>query len=120
MTIPLQIAFRNVDTSEALRATIQNHAGKLEHFSDKILSCRVVVQRIDKRNGAGSGYRIRIHLEIPRENPMVVIAPAIEKRNHEDAYMAVREAFNAMRRRLGDFARINRGGIRRNALLPLL
>jgi len=42
MELPLQIAFRHMDSSDAVAARIRERAEELERFFDRIMSCRVV------------------------------------------------------------------------------
>ena len=44
MTVPLQITFRNMDSTEVIEDEIRDKASKLDHFYDRITSCRVVVE----------------------------------------------------------------------------
>lgn len=115
MTIPLDITFRRMDTSDALRQHIEKHAEKLERFADRILSCDVVVETVEHRHQKGNRYNVHIHLTLPgttldagRTKP--------ENHAHEDPYVAVRDAFDAMRRRLEDFVRVQRGDVKRHSL----
>jgi len=118
MTIPLQVTFRGMDASEALRANIEKRAEKLECFCDNILSCRVVVEPAESHHHKGNRYRVRIHLEVPGQDLYIGHGPGDENRTHEDAYVAVRDAFNAMRRCLEDYARERRGDVKRHTLPP--
>ena len=41
MDIPLELSFHNVESSDALKASVQAHVQKLEQFHDHIIGCRV-------------------------------------------------------------------------------
>ena len=49
MQLPLQVTFRNIEPSEAVRADIETHAAKLHLFFDRIVSCRVAVEALTRR-----------------------------------------------------------------------
>jgi ribosome-associated translation inhibitor RaiA len=76
MKQPLQIIWRGMETSPALDANIRERVEKLESFCDRIIGCRVVVDREHRKD-----------------------------HTHEDAFVAARDAFDAMRRQLEDFVR---------------
>lgn len=108
MAIPLQIIFRNMDASDAVRARIEEHADKLALFHDRVMSCRVVVDAPHRRRRQGKIYHVSIDAKVPGTEIAVNRAPD-GHHAHEDVYMAVRDAFNALARRLQDVARIRRG-----------
>jgi ribosomal subunit interface protein len=108
MDIPLQISFRNLDASEAVEAKIREKVDKLEQFFGHIVSCRVVVERINKQHHQGNLYNIRIDLAVPGHE-IAVTGVGPKNHAHEDIYVALRDAFNATSRRLEDIARKFRG-----------
>lgn len=103
MRLPLQISFRNMSHSEALEHAIVEHADRLDRFSDRIMGCRVLVETCHRRH-QGNLYHVRIDLTLPGREIVVGREPALH-RAHEDAHVAVRDAFNAATRRLEDYAR---------------
>jgi len=107
MQLPLEITFRNMDASEALEQDIRERADKLEHFYDRIMSCRVMVEASHRHHHKGNIYHIRIDLTVPGHE-LVVSQEAGDKHAHEDPYIAARDAFNAMRRQLESWARKRR------------
>jgi len=104
---PVEITFRNMDRSDAIEARVRAGADKLEQFCDRIMSCRVVVERSHRHHHKGNVYHVRIDLTVP-EDELVVSREPGENHAHEDAYVAVRDAFKAMRRQLEDYARRQR------------
>ena len=108
MQLPLQVTFRHIQPSEALEARIRKESTKLERFSDHIMSCRVVVEAAHKHHHQGNLYRVRIDLTVPG-GEVVVSHDHHDRQDHEDAYVAVRDAFNAAQRQLEDFIRNRRG-----------
>ena len=59
MQVPLEVSFENCPPSEALSAEIARHAARLEKFSDRITSCRVVVHAPETRHRHGDQQRLR-------------------------------------------------------------
>jgi len=104
----LSIVFRDMDTSPAVEARIQAEAKKLEHLFERVIGCHVVVQAPNLRHRKGKLYRVSISLKIPgREIAVNRVGP--RDHAHEDVYVAIRDAFKAVARRLEDRARRARG-----------
>jgi len=99
--IPLQVTWRNIDKSEAVDADIRTKAEKLNEFHDHIISCRVVVEASHHRHHKGNLYRLRIDVKVP-DRELVVTRDPGDEHAHEDIYVTVRDAFDAMRRQLQD------------------
>lgn len=108
MQLPLQITFHEMDPSAAIEASIREHAARLERFYDRITSCRVLVEAPHRRHRHGNHYRVRIDLKVPERELVVAREPA-EHDEHQDPYVAIRDAFDAMKRQLEDYARERRG-----------
>lgn len=106
-----QITWRNIDQSDAVEADIRDKTEKLEQFYDKILSIKVTVEASYRRHYKGNLYRIHIVVEVPDKDIVVTRDPA-EDHAHEDIYVAIRDAFDAARRQLQDYARIRRGKVK--------
>jgi len=103
MQAPIQIAFRHCAPSEKIRAEIERQARKLEQFSDRITSCRVVVEAPNDRHRSGGLYRVDIRLAMPDGKEIVVDRRQGEKREREHINVAIREAFDAAARQVDDF-----------------
>ena len=65
MQVPLQITFRHMESSEALVARIRGRAEDLEHFFDRIISCRVVVECQHPRHQQGNLFHVHVELGVP-------------------------------------------------------
>lgn len=117
MQTPVQIAFRGMDSSPALEAKIREKAGKLEQYHDRITSCRVVVEAPHRHSRKGKLYSISIDLTIPGAE-LVVNSEKRNHHSHEDPYVALRDAFNAMTRQLEERARENKGKVKTHESPP--
>lgn len=115
MQVPLQITFRHMDSQEALAARIRERAEELDQVFERIISCRVVVECRHPRRKQGNLFRVRVDLTIPGREIVVGRDPAAH-RAHEDAYVAVRDAFDAVRRLLEDQVREGRGDVKLHAV----
>ncbi len=106
MYIPLQITIRGIEHSDALETHIREKAEKLDEFFDRIMSCRVVVEVPHKHQHQGKQFNVRLDIGVPGSEIVV-------NRDHaEDVYVALRDAFDAAKRQLEDYARKMRGDIK--------
>ena len=103
MKLPLQITFRNMDASEAMEAAVREKAEKLDQFFSEIMSCRVVVEARHKHHHQGNIYDVHIDIKVPGKEIAVSREAGLDHA-HEDAYVAIRDAFNAAKRRLQDYS----------------
>lgn len=117
MQLPLQISFRNLDRSEAIEARIRELAEKLDQFHEQIMSCRVMVEAPHKHRHKGNLYHVRLDVKVPG-NELVASREADLHRSHEDIYVAIRDAFDAMRRQLEDHARRRRQDVKTHDVPP--
>jgi ribosomal subunit interface protein len=106
MQIPLQITIRDMEHSDALETHIRDKANKLDEYFDRIMSCRVVVEMPHKHHHQGKQFNVRIDIGGPGSEIVV-------NRDHaEDVYVALRDAFDAAKRQLEDYARKIRGDVK--------
>ena len=103
MQIPLQITFRDMEQSDAIEKAVREKAEKLNQFAD-IMSCRVVVQMINKHSHKGTLYQVLIDLTAPGTEIVVSRDHGVDH-SHEDVYVAIRDSFDAARRQLQDHHR---------------
>lgn len=111
MSMPLDISFRDIDPSPAIEARIREKAAKLERFFDRAISCRVVVAARNKHQHKGRLYNVSIHLAVPGEDLLIGHEHKLDHA-HEDVYVAIRDAFDALKRRLQDRVRLQRGDVK--------
>lgn len=117
MQVPLQISFRNMEGSDAMRANIAERADKLHRVYDRITSCRVMVEAHHRRHVNGNLYHVRIDLTVPRQE-LVASREPHEHHSHTDVYVAIRDAFDAARRQLESYARQLRGDVKNHVPPP--
>lgn len=94
-------------------ARIVELAGKLESLNPRITSCQVVVDQVDRHKTKGNQFEVHIVLHVPGRGEVVAT-----RRSHEDAYLAVNEAFDVATRQVEEDLRIQRGNVKRHAAAP--
>ena len=104
MPADLQISFRGMEPSPSTEAQVRKRAGELEQFSDRISVCRVVLEAAHRRHRQGNIYHVRVDLTVPGGRVVVNREPEGDHA-HEDLHVAIRDAFDAVRRRLQDHMR---------------
>ena len=128
--IPTQVMFRGLAHDDALEAEIRGHVSWLEQFYGNIVRCRVLVEVPHRHRRDGRHFHVRVETTVPGGSPIVVNhEPSLHgrlkdeeddahrkedevKSVHRYAGVAIREAFDAARRRLEDFAREQRGAVK--------
>lgn len=106
MEIPLQITVRDIELTEAIKKDITEKAEKLDNFYDRIVRCRVAVDSPKRHPHEGKLYNVHIYLTVPGAEL------AVKRELNEDLYVAIRDAFNAARRKLEDFVSEQRGDVK--------
>jgi ribosomal subunit interface protein len=117
MQQPLQIDWRGMDPSPALEANIRERVDKLETFCDHIIGCRVVVEQVHRHKHRGNLFNLRVDVSVPGKT-LVVDHEHRKDHAHEDAFVAARDAFEAMKRQLQDFVRRERGKVKNHDMPP--
>jgi ribosomal subunit interface protein len=112
MKIPLQITFRNMPSSEAIEAKINEKAAKLDKYFSRIMSCRVVVEESQRRQHQGKLFSVHIDITVPGKE-------LVTREENEDPYVAVRDAFNTAARRIEEHARQRRGEVKTHETPPI-
>lgn len=111
MQIPLEIKFRNLEPSDALRQIIEEKVAKLEKLTDDMISCKVIVEVPHKHKLQGRLFKVAINITLPRKE---IAASASSDENHayEDAYVVVRDAFEAARKQVNQYMSKRRGDVK--------
>ena len=118
MKTQLHIVYEGMEPSEFIDKRIRAEVDKLETFSPRIISCRVVIEAPHRRHSKGNLYTVRIGLTLPGGGEIVVDRNPGAKHAHEDPYVAIRDAFAAARRRLQDRVRKMRGQVKAHTVPP--
>lgn len=111
MQLPLQITFHNMNQSDAIAGKVRECAAKLDKYFDGIVSCRVVIEMPHHHHGAGKQFRVRVEVAVPGEKLVANRKPDAHHA-YTDVYIAIRDAFDAMRRQLEDYSRALHGRLK--------
>lgn len=135
MILPVQITFRNISATKEIEDDIRSRARKLETFYSPITSCRVLVEAPARHRQKGFPFHVRIDLTVPDGEIVVKREPTLipverdvadERRRKQmetrperkHLKVAIREAFDATRRRLQDHARRKRADVKVHEPMP--
>ena len=109
MERPVQITLRNIDHSDALEEHIRERASRLEKFYPRITRCHVVLEIPHKHKHQGNLFNVRLDITVPG-NELV-----FNREAREDVYVALRDVFEAARRKLEDHTQRRRGDTKAHA-----
>jgi cold shock CspA family protein/ribosome-associated translation inhibitor RaiA len=100
-----------------MEARIRELAESLDTYSTHIMHCHVVVSEPDKHHHQGNQFDVRIDLTAPGTE-IVINTESRDNPAHEDPYVALRDAFKAVRRKLQDYEREHRLDVKTHAIPP--
>jgi hypothetical protein len=130
--LPVQVTFRDVPFADLIEPEIRRRAARLDRYYDRIVSCRILVERSHRHHLNGGRFHVRIDLGVPggeivinRESSLHGTEQDVDQERerkqdevhsvHKHARVAVRKAFDAARRRLQDYGRRQRGDTKLHA-----
>lgn len=113
MEIPLQITAHDFRLTPATESDIREKAAKLDTYYDRLIRCRVVMEAPVGHHRHGGPFKVRIDVTVPGSELVV------NRQEDDDLPVAIRNAFDAMRRRLEDYVRQQRGDVKTHEA-PLL
>ena len=99
MKLPVNIQFHGLEPSDAMESSAREHARKLDSLAPDIMACRVSIDLAHKHKHQGRQFGVRIDLTLPGHELVV------NHVQHEDAHIALRDAFEKMKRQLEDVVR---------------
>lgn len=117
MKIPLQITFHKIAQNEQIESAIRASAEWLDQYYDRIISCRVVVDRPHNHHRDGNLYHVRIDLKVPGSELVVRREPS-DHMAYKDIGIMIHDAFDEARRQLADYARQQRGQVKSHDPMP--
>lgn len=113
MENPVEITFRNMGRSPAMEDRVRQRADKLDRRFEGLLSCRVVIEADHRHHHKGNLYHVRVDVVAPGAE-LVADREPHKNHAHEDAYVAIRDAFDAMTRQLEAHASRRRADVKRH------
>jgi putative sigma-54 modulation protein len=111
MTIPLELSFRNFDRSEFIENQVKVRVKRLELLSDEITSCHVVASAPHKHKTKGNHYEVHVEIRVPGAE-LAVTQNKGESEAHEDFHVVLRDAFDALERRLTEWKEKRRNDVK--------
>jgi|SRR6185369_4295429 len=94
MELPLTINAHEVTLPEPIEAAIREKAAKLDKINGGLIGCRVTVEGPGNHHRNGGPYKVRLEISV-RGSELV-----INQKESPDMSLAIRDAFEAARRRL--------------------
>jgi ribosome-associated translation inhibitor RaiA/cold shock CspA family protein len=115
MQKPLQIAFRNMDSSDFLEALVREKVGRLERFNPDIVSCRVVLEVPHRSPESGKvALGIAVEVEVPGR-PLVVARNEEDRREMKgDVTRVISKTFEAVERQLAELGDMREGSVKQH------
>jgi cold shock CspA family protein len=117
MQVPLEIRFHNLDHSPFVEAAVREAAKKLERYADQIIRCQVTIEAPHKHHHQGNLFKVTVDVRLPGGEVIASRGPS-EHHAHEDAKVALRDAFKAVRRQIQDHVRVRRGKVKSHETAP--
>ena len=117
MPIPLEITFHQLPRSNAIESRVREKVEKLARFCDRIIGCEVVIEAPHAHHHKGRLHHIRISLHLPGSQ-ITVNREHHDNHSHEDLFVALRDSFNAVQRKLEDQVRRQRHRVKTHENRP--
>lgn len=106
MQVPAQVTFRNVQQTPIIDDFIHAQLAKLDQFSDRIISCQVVLSYEAKQHQTTQLFDVTIVLNMPGKELVST------HNHHEKVMVALGEAFEDTRRQLEDYNEMMQGRVK--------
>lgn len=113
MILEPKITIKDFPPSEAITTRIKERVAKLDQFYSRITACRVTIEQSQRRHHQGKLFNVRIDLTVPGSEIVV------NRDEHEDPYVVIRDAFDALERKLESYVRKQRGEVKTHVEVPL-
>jgi ribosome-associated translation inhibitor RaiA len=94
-----------------VEARVREHVERLERFNQRITGCQVIVEAPAAHRHDGAPFNVKIALSLPGAE-INVHSERCDDSAHADVYVALRDAFDIVKRCLKDHAREQRDGSR--------
>jgi ribosome-associated translation inhibitor RaiA len=114
MAANVRITFRDLSPPQLAEERIRERVDRLGKLHPRITACRIVVEAPHRHRQKGVLYLVRIDVTLPG-SALVVDRNPNKKHAHEDFFVAMRDAFNAMEQKLRTYAERQKGRTRTHA-----
>ncbi len=109
MNVPLEISYRHVNKTREIEDLIRGKAEKLHRICNYLSSCRVAVERDQRKQGTGDVFRVRVDLTVPPGHELTASKRSDEKNMRIELAATVRRVFEAVERPLQELVEEQRG-----------
>ena len=106
MQTPLEIAFRNCESSASIEDAIRDHVARLERIYSRMTTCRVRVEQRNQNNAETIPPVVHIEIVVPGHNDIVVAydPERLQQRYQTpDIRNAINDAFRIAERQLAKY-----------------
>lgn len=117
MQVPPEIAFRDIEPTDELKALILDGIDKLETVYPNLISCRAVVTDTTPGRNSGNNYRVRLEISIPHKTVMVD-EDTPESDEARTLQQTIKSTFAVARKRLQKAKELQRGDVKTHDLPP--
>lgn len=117
MAINLEISYRDFPEPIMAQTRIQERVAKLERLFPRLQSLRVVSEQIQHGKNKGILYHFTLDASLPG-GEVTIDKPHADRDSHADFFVAMRDAFNALERRLHTFAEKKNKDVKRHETPP--
>ena len=108
MTFPIQLAFHQMERSDALEQAIRERAEKLGKFHPGVTQLHVAVTQETRHSTKGRLFNVKLDIHVKGK------AFAITHKGDEDPFVAMRDAFDAAKRLLDSELDTARGFVKQH------
>ena len=117
MKLPLQITFRDLDSSPAIRRMVEERVERLDGLCDRLISCRVAIEAPDRHTHHGaSQYLVRVDVKAPSVELVATHTPSPDE--SADLYVTIGRAFDEMDRQVDEWNARSRWMVKRHSGPP--
>ncbi len=108
MQTGIEIVFHNMDRSPAVEARVRERIERLERRFERLTSFRATIDAPHRRHRKGKQYAVRLEAHVPSGILTIDREPG-DVYAHQDIFVAVRDAFDAMERKITAWAETHSG-----------
>jgi len=119
MAIPVEVSYRRLEPSDFVEAKVNEKLASLESLCNEINRAHVVLSSPHHHKQKGNQYEVHIELYVPGTE-LVVTKNTGVSHEHEDFYVALRDAFDAMERQLTKWKEKRRLDVKAHSRPPKL
>ncbi|MDP2730537.1 MAG: HPF/RaiA family ribosome-associated protein [Dehalococcoidales bacterium] len=114
MQVPLEVSYRNVEKTGDIESLLRRRVSKLEQICDYMISCRVAIEQLHRRQQTANPYRVRIDVTVPPGHKLIARRISIEGEREEPLAANLRRAFDAMERQLRELVEKQRADVKKH------